>query len=163
MPLCVPLFVPKHSTNNTHLQALLLDRNEALAAHALTLLTTFVNQSLGGYLPDSLQPHLRGQLIPLNKNNWVQPLVVGELLRALVSKAALKKVNNQLSALQPHQIGVGGKGPVIQAAVLIVKSLVRTMRQGEIILKIDLANAYDTIDRGACMWGISRYYPDLAR
>ena len=48
--------------------------------------------------------------------------MVGECLRALVSKFALKEVEHCLQALHPLQIGVGGNGPVIQADILGVKS-----------------------------------------
>ena len=71
-----------------HLKSLLFSRNIGLSSHSLSMLTAFVNQSLNGYLQQHLQPHLcGGRLIPLiKKDAAVRPLVVGELLRALVSK-----------------------------------------------------------------------------
>ena len=62
-----------------------------------------------------------GRLIPLNKkDHGIRPLVVGELFRAIVAKMILKEAETGLSAMQPTQVGVGGKGPVIQAAILTV-------------------------------------------
>ena len=65
-----------------------------------------------------------------------------------------------MSALQPLQ---GGAGPVIQAAVLTAKSWVNLMQADEILLKVDLSNAYNTISRQACLSGIAKYCPDLTR
>ena len=115
-----------------HLKALLLDRNSGLAAQALALLTTFVNDCVNGNPPTALQPYLcGGRLIPLNKKDaGVRPLVVGEYLRAIVAKAALKQVDHHLMALQPLQVGVGGKGPIIQAAVLAVVLGARAQSRG---------------------------------
>ena len=148
-----------------YLKCLLCDRNVCLSSHFLSMLTAFVNQCLQGYLPQHLQQHLcGGRLIPLiKKDGGVRPLVVGELMRTLVSKCALKEVTPQLAQLQPHQIGVGRAGPVILAAVQTVKSWVRTLQPGEIILKVDISNAYNSIDRAACLRGVSRYCPDLLR
>ena len=81
-------------------------------------------------LPPELQEFIgSGRLIPLNKKDQgIRPVVVGEFFRSLVSKLALKEVEGQLLALQPAQIGVGGKGPVIQAAILCVKSWLAEMQ-----------------------------------
>ena len=86
-----------------HVKAVLLDRNVGVAAHALTLLTKYVNNCINGYLPAYLQPHLcGGRLIPLNKTDGgVRLLVEGEFLRALAFKAALKEVDHHLQTLQP--------------------------------------------------------------
>ena len=148
-----------------HLKAVLCDRNLGLAAQALTLLTGFVNQSLNGYLPPDLQPCLcGGRLIPLiKKDSGVRPLVVGELLRALVSKCALSEVTHQLTQLQPHQLGVGKAGAVIPAAVQTVKSWIRSLTPGEALLIVDISNAYNSIDRAACLRGVEKYCPDLLR
>ena len=105
-----------------------------------------------------------GRLIPLiKKDGGVRPLVVGEFLRALVSKCALAEVTPQLAQLQPHQIGVGRAGPVIPASVQTIKSWVRSLSPGEIILKLDISNAYNSIDRGACLRGVQKHCPDILR
>ena len=57
----------------------------------LTPLTALVNLALSGALPATLQPFwCGGRLVPLlKKDNGLRPLVVGELLRSLCSKAAM--------------------------------------------------------------------------
>ena len=116
-------------------------------------------------MPPERQPYLcGGRLIPLNKkDSGIRPLVVGEILRALVAKLALREVDHCLSVLQPLQVAVGGKGPVIQAAILTLKSWVQDLRSDEIILKVDIANAYNTISRDACLSGVAKFCPDLMR
>ena len=148
-----------------HLKSLLCDRNVGHAAQALALLEPFVYQSMNGYLPADLQPHLcGGRLIPIiKKDAGVRPLVVGEVLRALVYKAALKEVSHQPAQLQTHQIGVGRKGPVILAAVQTVRSWVRALQPGKVILEIVIKNACNSIERTACMRGVAKYCPNLLR
>ena len=87
--------------------------------------------------------------------------MVGEYLRALVSKLALNEAEQSLHALQPLQIGVGGKGPVIQAAILCVKSWLEHLGPDEVILKVDVANTYNTISRAACFTGVKQFCPDM--
>ena len=59
-------------------------------------------------------------------------------------------------------MGVGGKGPVVQYWPLW-KSWITTIRKSEIIFKIDIANAYNTIDCEACLAGVAKYCPELMR
>ena len=148
-----------------HVKAVLQDRNAGRAAQALEALTKFANLCVAGYLPGELQAYFcSGRLIPLNKKDGgIRPIVVGEFLRGMVSKLALKEVDHTLQALQPAQIGVGGKGPVIQAAILCVKSWLSDLSEDELLLKVDISNAYNTISRAACMEGVKKYCPDLAR
>ena len=148
-----------------HLKAMIGDRNLGRAARVLDDITKFVNTCLSGYLPEELQAFLcGGRLIPLNKKDeGIRPLVVGKVLRAIVAKLALKEVDGALQALQPAQIGVGGKGPVIQAAITAVKSWAAKLAPGEILLKVDIANAYNTISREACLEGVEKFCPDLLR
>ena len=113
---------------------LLTVRNAGLVGQVLTDLTTFANKCLGGYLPAELQPFLcAGRLIPLvKKDNGTRPSVVGEMLRAMFSSSmlSLAEISGPLQALQPLQIGAGGKGPLIQAAILAGKSWISTMAPG---------------------------------
>ena len=131
----------------------------------LASLAKFVNACLAGYLPPEIQPYLcGGRLVPLRKKDeGIRPLVIGELLRAIAAKLSLAEIENCLQALQPLQIGVGSKGPVIPSAILAVKSWIAEMADDEILLKIDIANAYNTIDRQACLAGVAKFCPDLLR
>ena len=107
-----------------HLKAIISDRNVGRAAQVLASLAKFANACLAGYLPPEIQPYLcGGRLVPLRKKDeGIRPLVIGELLRAIAAKLSLAEIENCLQALQPLQIGVGSKGPVIPSAILAVKS-----------------------------------------
>ena len=102
--------------------------------------------------------------MPLRKKHGIRPLVVGELLRAITAKLPLSlvEVENCLQALQPLQMGAGSKGPII-SAMLTVKAWIAEMAVDEMLLKIDIANAYNTIDRQACLAGVAKSCPDLLR
>ena len=72
-------------------------------------------------------------------------------------------MEHQHQALQPAQVGVGGKGPRIQAAILCVKSWLGVMAADEMLLKVDIANAYNSISREACLAGVRKHCPDIGR
>ena len=76
-------------------------------------MTAFVNQSLNGYLPRILQPYMcGGRLIPIiKKDGGVRPLVVGEFLRALVSKCALVEVTPNLSSFNHIKLVLDEQAP----------------------------------------------------
>ena len=79
------------------------------------------NVALSGYLPVSIRPYFcGGRLVPINKKDaGIRPLVVGECLRAIIAKTAMHEHAGDIAELQPLQVGVGGRGPPIQAAVLL--------------------------------------------
>ena len=54
------------------------------------------------------QKHMRRKA-----TSGIRPVVVGKFLSGLVSKAVIKEVDHTLPALQPAEIGAGGKLPVI--------------------------------------------------
>ena len=130
------------------------------AAIALELLTKFSNLCIAGYLPSELQEFFcGGGLIPRNKKKYsgIRPNVVGEFLRGLVSKLVLKEIDRTLQALQPAQISIGGKGPAILCQIVAEPNA-----RDEMLLKVDIHNAYNSISKGACMEGVKKYCPDMA-
>ena len=72
-------------------------------------------------------------------------------------------MEHQLHGLQPAQAGVGGKSPAIQAAILCVKSCLGEMAADELLLEVDIANAYNSISREACLAGVKKYCPHIGR
>ena len=55
---------------------------------------------------------------------------------------------------------MAGTGRVLREAVLWVKSWSNDMVSHELLLKVDIANAYNTISRGACMDGVKKLARD---
>ena len=100
----------------------------------------------------------------LTKDNGIRPIVVGELLRSLIAKVALAELGDGLADLQPLQVGVGGQGPWAQAAVLTVREWTKALRGGSpnVLVKVDIANAFNSINRSTCLQGIRSLAPGLS-
>ena len=126
-------------------------------------LTRVVNCALAGDLAPELRPFLcGGRLVPLlKKDGGIRPLVVGERLRAVIAKVGVRLALSAAATLQPLQVGVGGAGPWIQAAVLTMRSWADELREDELILKIDLSNAYNSVDRTSCLMEVRERCPEL--
>ena len=126
-------------------------------------MTRVVNCALPGELSSCLRPFLcGGRLVPLKKKDGsIRPLIVGEVLRAIIAKIGVRVAAAAAIDLQPLQVGVGGKGPWIQAAVLTMRGWSERLRENDIILKVDLSNAYNTINRSACLTEVSERCPEL--
>ena len=126
-------------------------------------LTRVVNCALAGDLAPELRPFLcGGRLVPLlKKDGGIRPLVVGECLRAVIAKVGVRLALSAAATLQPLQVGVGGAGPWIQAAVLTMRSWADELREDELILKIDLSNAYNSVDRTSCLMEVRERCPAL--
>ena len=91
-------------------------------------------------------------------------MAVGETLRRLVSKCLLDSVAQEAkSRLEPLQVGVGTK--------LGVEAVVHVARQWKdrhgqdarrVLVKLDLENAFNCVDRQAVLSAIRETFPQLA-
>ena len=129
----------------------------------LDALTSITNLALGGYLqPQNCR--FRDKLVPLlKKDSDLRQLVVGERLPAIFAKAEAEQVAEEAAALQSLQIGIGRKGPSMQASVTAVRSWIRGLRDGEAVLKIAVRNAYNTISREVCLRVFPQHCQELLR
>ena len=104
---------------------------------------------LNGNLPDRARELLlASRLVALTKTEGkYRPIAVGELFPRLAGKLAMNKVTSAAAALlAPHQLGVG----VPCGAERIVHSLQHTLtdvNSRHALLKVDIANAFNTCDR----------------
>jgi hypothetical protein len=106
-----------------------------------------------GRLPLSHGPLLCGaNLTPLAKTDptAVRPVAVGETLRRTVGKALLAtaRAKAEVESLQPIQVGVGVPGAA-EAVAMGVQSITTRLKDtpGWTLLKVDLRNAFNSIDR----------------
>ena len=83
----------------------------------------------------------------------IRTIVVGELLRGLVSKLAQEEVEHQLQTLQACTNWHGRKRPRHSSRHIMFKIMVEITADVEILLKVDIANAHNTIQRGGCIEG----------
>lgn len=148
----------------SHLQDSLRRKGGGLGlVRALARLTAaWVN----GSLPQDHSPYLCGaSLTPLRKpDGGVRPIAVGETLRRLIGKALLSTgtAKSQVSTLAPVQVGVGissATESVAMGAQSLVDNLGTT--SSWCALKIDLSNAFNTVDRLALLKSCLHYTPSL--
>jgi len=125
-----------------------------------------VNSLLAGTVPPSIAHLLvSGNLVPLKKKDGnVRPIVVGEVLRRLVSKLCASKAY-EVSAeyLQPLQVGVGVSGGVetlLHAFNRIIRSDLVVPEKTTLAL-IDFSNAFNEVNRHSMLKMVRDKLPSL--
>ena len=128
--------------------------------------TALVNLLVKGEACAAAQPFLCGAaLAALPKSSGgLRPVAVGETLRRLVAKAAVVHYRDDFKQhLEPIQMGVGTR--------FGCEAIVHTVRQwlarnalcvDKCIVKIDLSNAFNCVDRSAVLLAVRAVAPDLA-
>ena len=116
----------------------------------LEALTSLANSAVAGRLPLSLQPYV-----------GIRPIVVGEVLRSLIAKAALTKYGTGLENLQPLQVGIGVKGLWSQAAVMTY-TVGWTRCSMAVLVRVDISNAFNSINRSSCLQGVQNCAPGFS-
>lgn len=115
-------------------------------------LTRLINLMLRGNVPDDVVPFLYGaSLTALNKvNSDVRPIAVGTAYRRIASKIASRHgISMVKDSFYPHQYGVG----IRKGSELIVHNvrnyLSRKIEANTpfVMLKVDFANAFNTVRR----------------
>ena len=118
----------------------------------ISALALFTEMWAKGTLPGTHSPWLCGaNLTPLRKpDEGVRPVAVGETLRRVVGKALLSTsvAKEQVARVQPLQVGVGLRNAT-EAVAMGIQSLVDSRQStGQwVLLKMDLSNAFNCIDR----------------
>ena len=117
-----------------------------------------------GGLPERHAKYWCGaNLTPLCKlDGGVRPVAVGETLRRLVGKALLATgvSKGQVATLSPTQVGVGVRSAAESVAMGLqatVDSLAHTTDWA--VIKVDLRNAFNTVDRLAVLKGALQFAP----
>ena len=134
---------------------------------ALEALADAVNTLAFGRVPHCLAPAIAGaSLHALQKPDGdVRPIAVGETLRRLTSKCLCAVTKDEAAAyLRPLQVGV--------ACSLGAEAVIRTIDQysrrhadspGKLILKVDFANAFNTINREPFLRACATVAPAAAK
>ena len=132
----------------------------------LRQLTALCNLLLRGGTPHDVGAWLLGaKLAALPKPDaTLRPIAVGEVLRRLVGKAAATEAAPDLRAfLEPVQLGVGSKFGCERVVHVARQWLGRNRNEEDkVLLLLDMANAFNTIDRTAVMSATRRICPGLA-
>ena len=100
-------------------------------------------------------------LIPLNKCPVVRPIDVGEVLRRIIGKAVMRIVKeDMLTAAGSMQVCAGLDGGC-EAAVYAIRDIFNTDDTKGSLL-VDVANAFNNLNRKAALHNINYFCPALA-
>ena len=146
-----------------HLKDALLARSCDANGLFVVALTSLVNLILAGNVPSSIQPILFGAAVTAfnKKEGGVRPIAVGETVRRLSAKCATRAVKGRFSdAFSPIQIGFGVPGGA-EAAAHASRGFVEKANPGDVMLKLDFSNAFNTMRRDHVAQCIREEVPEL--
>jgi hypothetical protein len=122
-----------------------------------------MNLLLAGVCPQELRPIIfGGTLFALKKSSGgLRPIVIGYLWRRLASKCANAHIIPLVAPLlSPKQLGVGVSGG-IEAAIHATRRFLEQMNENSIVIKLDLANAFNSLHRDKMLFSLSEWCPEL--
>jgi hypothetical protein len=94
----------------------------------------------------------------------LRPIAIGEVMRRLTSRLAVQHASPAVQAyFQPHQVGVGTRGGA-EAVVHAAQALVLRLGSDSSIalLKVDLRNAFNMVDRGTFFAAVRTHCPGIS-
>ncbi|CAK1600196.1 unnamed protein product [Parnassius mnemosyne] len=127
-----------------------------------TSLTKLVNLMLMGDVCPDVTPLIYGaNLIALTKKDGgVRPIAVGSTFRRLAAKICVRLTRTKLQALfEPVQVGFGTRGGC-EAAVHAVRTFLKS-DSCEVLLKLDLKNAFNSVNRDTLLKEIKIHVPEI--
>lgn len=125
-------------------------------------ITSLVNKMLSGQVSTEIIDILYGANLCalLKKDGGIRPIAVGTTYRRLAAKVCCRIKSSELrSKFQPTQLGFGSRGGC-EAAVHSLRSFV-SCHTNDILLKVDVKNAFNSVDRGALLTQIKDKLPDV--
>ncbi|XP_063534955.1 uncharacterized protein LOC134744937 [Cydia strobilella] len=125
-------------------------------------LTKLVNLMLSGKVNPLFEPIIYGaNLIALTKKDGgIRPIAVGSTFRRLTSKISVRHVLSKLQKqFEPVQLGFGTKGGCEAAVHALRTCLIND--QCEVLLKIDVKNAFNSLNRDALLAEVNNHAPEL--
>ena len=126
-------------------------------------ITDFTNLLLTGKTPTSVRGAIFGAnlLAIAKKSGGIRPIAVGYVWRRLAAKVACNHVQDASAALlAPRQLGFGVKGGA-EAAVRAARCYVENMKSGQLFIKIDFKNAFNTLRRDSILEAVAKHFPEL--
>lgn len=149
-----------------HLKDLIATNNGDATEKLLKATTRISNLMLSGEVNEKILSIVYGaNLCALDKDDGgVRPIAVGCTLRRLTSKLACRSEFGRMgNHLRPKQIGVATKGGC-EATVHSVRSYVsRNLGAPKVVVKVDLRNAFNSIERYELLKSILKETPKLYR
>lgn len=143
-----------------HLKDLLSMNSGDAANQLLVSITTLSNLMLSGNVCENFVPFLDGaSLISFNKKDGgIRPIAIGATIRRLVAKLCCTKIAPELVAqLKPKQkIWCKSEG-----AVDAVRTFIQQNERAEVIVKVDVSNAFNSLDRISFLADIETKFPAI--
>jgi hypothetical protein len=127
------------------------------------VVTDLLNLLLEGKTPLPVRRALFGAklLAITKKNGGVRPIAVGYVWRRLAAKVACSYVKEASAALlAPRQLGFGVPGGA-EAAVHAARRYLDHIKQGQVLVKIDFRNAFNTLRRDSILEAVAKHFPEL--
>ena len=145
-----------------HLQQLTSKNTAEAGTRLLSALTALCHHAASGNIPEPARNAFFGaSLIAIKKKlGGLRPIAIGSSFRRLTSKLVAKSITASIAGeLQPTQLGVGV--PLgCEAAVHAVRKFTHSERgRGEVLVKVDLSNAFNSVSREAVLSQVSRRCP----
>jgi hypothetical protein len=129
----------------------------------LTSITALVNALLRGQCAHDVIPILFGASLTAleKKTGGIRPIAVGYFWRRLSAKCANFFATTKLAAyFSPLQLGVGVRGGC-EAAIHTCRRYMDAMSDDHVIVKLDFANAFNSIHRDAMLNAIQSHVPEI--
>ena len=124
-------------------------------------ITNLVNNLLAGKMPKEIAKYFCGANLfgAKKKDGGIRPIAVGEILRRLVSKAAMRALSKKAEQLlSPLQLGVGVRG----GCETVVHALREAMKDNNsFVLQVDFQNAFNSANRGTTYNELLIHFPEL--
>ena len=127
---------------------------DSLACCARRLATKYVN-------PSSLEAYLASRLVPLAKNPGVRPIGIGEVIRRVIGKAILSIIGNDIQEAAGSQQLCAGQDCGIEATIHAMTDVYNSP-DVDGVLMADASNAFNSLNRAACIHNIRLSCPALA-
>ena len=140
-----------------------LVNNRESAGTLLQSTTDFMNVLLRGECPVEIRQLIfGGTLIALSKKTGgLRPIAIGYVWRRLAAKCANAYALSKLGAFfAPLQVGIGTQGGG-EAAVHAARNFVKSMQRDQTFVKLDFANAFNTLRRDVMLRAVHDTIPEL--
>jgi hypothetical protein len=146
-----------------HLKDLTSKMTGDAGSQLLQSLAILCNKILAGNVTPEICPIFFGaSLIALNKEKGgIRPIAVGCTLRRLAAKIVVGKIKNQIgNYLRPHQAGFGTRNGT-EFVVHSARRFIDSGLENGVFLKLDFANAFNTVLRPAILKTVAIELPEL--
>ncbi|XP_060804915.1 uncharacterized protein LOC132902733 [Amyelois transitella] len=130
--------------------------------NVLTSITKLINLMLLGDVCQDVSAVIYGaNLIALTKKDGgIRPIAVGSTFRRLAAKVCVRLTRHKLQNLfEPVQVGFGTRGGC-EAAVHAVRTFTHS-NMCEVLLKLDVKNAFNSVNRDTLLNEIKLHVPEL--